>query len=91
MQSPDAAGLSQSVLPGPGRSGYALAAAASIFARSIFRIIIIASNARGALALSVLVVSSISRRGVICQEWPPRSLHQPQSLSLPPLPVMASQ
>ncbi len=43
-------------------------AAASIRAMSIFRIVIIASIARLALARSGSVVSSISRFGVICQE-----------------------
>ena len=46
----------------------ALAAAASMVAMSIFRIVIIASIARRALSRSGSVVSSISRRGVICQE-----------------------
>jgi len=58
---------------------------------SIFFIVIIASIARLALALSGLVVSSIRRRGVICQEKPQRSLHQPQALSVPPLSTIAFQ
>jgi hypothetical protein len=58
---------------------------------SIFFIVIIASNARLAAALSGLVLASSSTRGVICQEKPQRSLHQPHALSSPPLPVMAFQ
>jgi hypothetical protein len=36
-------------------------------------------------------VSSSSRLGVICQEKPQRSLHQPHMLSSPPFRVIASQ
>ena len=57
------------------------ATAASILATSIFCIVIIASNARLAAALSGLVIASSRTRGVICQEKPHLSLHQPQSLS----------
>lgn len=57
--------------------------AASRAAMSIFRIVIIAAKARCAIALSRLVVSSSSRRGVICHEKPQRSLHHPQALSAP--------
>lgn len=45
-------------------------------ATSIFFIVIMAEKAR---------LASVSVRGVICQESPQRSLHQPQSLSFPPL------
>src|SRR4029077_17904198 len=38
-----------------------------------------------------LASASVSTVGVICQEMPQRSLHQPQSLSLPPLPTIAFQ
>jgi hypothetical protein len=58
---------------------------------SILRIVIIASKARFAVSRSALVVRSSSRLGVICQEKPQRSLHQPQALSAPPLPTIASQ
>ena len=58
---------------------------------SIFVIVIIASKARFAASRSELVVRSSSRLGVICQEKPQRSLHQPHALSLPPLPTIASQ
>lgn len=58
---------------------------------SMRRIVIIASNARFAAALSALVVASNSMRGMICQDRPQRSLHHPQSLSAPPLPTIASQ
>ena len=51
--------------------------AASIAAMSIFFIPIIASNARLAAARSGSVIASISARGVICQDKPQRSLHQP--------------
>ena len=63
----------------------------SIVAMSIFRIVIIASMARFAAARSGSVVASSSARGVICHEKPQRSLHQPQALSRPPLPTIASQ
>src|SRR5215217_409058 len=65
--------------------------AASIVAMSIFLIVIMASMARFAAARSGSVVDSSSARGVICQEKPQRSLHQPQALSWPPLPTMAFQ
>src|SRR5438874_12310776 len=72
-----------------GRSAYASTVsplrAASIAATSIFFMGIIASNARLAAAVSGLVVASSRTRGVICQEKPHRSLHQPQALSSPPL------
>ena len=59
-------------------------------ATSIFVIGIIASKAR--LASSPPAArASVSARGVICQERPHRSLHQPQALSLPPLPTIAFQ
>src|SRR4029077_17727045 len=64
--------------------------AALIAAMSIFFMPIIASNARFASsppAASALV----SMRGVICQETPHLSLHQPHWLSWPPLPTMAFQ
>src|SRR5690606_1200432 len=67
------------------------AIAASIAATSILRIVIIASNARRATPASGLLIASISTFGVICQDTPQWSLHQPQSLSLPPLPTMAFQ
>ena len=35
--------------------------------------------------------ASVSTRGVICQERPQRSLHQPHALSVPPLPTIAFQ
>ena len=59
-------------------------------ATSIFFMPIIASNARLASAPPA-ASASVSARGVICQESPQRSLHQPQSLSWPPLPTMAFQ
>src|SRR5262245_65149507 len=81
--------------PSRRRSAYASTVAplkaASIAATSIFRIGIMASNARFAAALSGLVVASSRTRGVICQEKPHRSLHQPQALSSPPLSTIAFQ
>src|SRR4051812_25543661 len=65
--------------------------AASIVAMSIFVIGIIASKARLAAAVSRLLVASSRTRGVICQEKPHRSLHQPQALSSPPLSTIAFQ
>jgi hypothetical protein len=51
--------------------------AASMVAMSIFRISIIASNAR--LASAHPAAMALERaRGVICQDNPQRSLHQPQ-------------
>jgi hypothetical protein len=58
---------------------------------SIFFIVIIASKARLAAARSGLVYARVSATGVICQEMPHRSLHQPHSLSWPPLPTIAFQ
>src|SRR5690242_877242 len=65
--------------------------AASIFAMSIFCMVIIASNARLAAAGSGSVIAFVSAVGVICQDTPHLSLHQPQALSLPPLPTIAFQ
>src|SRR5690606_16286051 len=64
--------------------------AASILAPSIFFMSIIASNARLA-SLPPTAIASVRTRGVICQEMPHLSLHQPQALSCPPLPTMAFQ
>ena len=64
--------------------------AASMAAMSIFFIVIIASKPR--LPSSPPAASaSVSARGVICQERPQRSLHQPHWLSVPPLPTIAFQ
>jgi len=57
---------------------------------SIFFIGIIASKARFA-SPPPAASASVSARGVICQERPQRSLHQPHWLSLPPLPTIAFQ
>jgi len=46
---------------------------------------IMASNARLAAARSRSVIASVRARGVICQDRPHLSLHQPQALSWPPL------
>src|SRR5690606_6744999 len=70
---------------------YGSFAAASSAEMSIFFIVIIASKTRFAFALSGLVLSSRSRAGVICQEKPQRSLHQPHWLSSPPLETIAFQ
>src|SRR5512144_1830015 len=64
--------------------------AASMVATSIFFIDIIASKARLASAPPA-ASASVSARGVICQERPQRSLHQPHALSWPPLPTIAFQ
>ena len=64
--------------------------AASIAAMSIFFMPIIASNARFASSPPA-AIASVSVRGVICQETPHLSLHQPHALSWPPLPTMALQ
>ena len=64
--------------------------AASILAMSMFFIVIIASKARFA-SRPPAASASVSARGVICQERPQRSLHQPQALSWPPLPTIAFQ
>ena len=63
--------------------------AALIAATSIFFIRIIASNARFASSPPA-ASASVRTRGVICQETPHLSLHQPQALSCPPLPTIAS-
>ena len=65
--------------------------AASMAAMSIFFIVIIASNARLATAGSGPKTASDRAIGVICQETPHLSLHQPHSLSWPPLPTIAFQ
>src|SRR6202040_4011080 len=64
--------------------------AASMAATSIFFIVIIASKARFA-SPPPAASASVSTRGVICQERPQRSLHQPHWLSVPPLPTIAFQ
>src|SRR5439155_21418335 len=64
--------------------------AALIAATSIFFIPIIASNARFASSPPA-ANASVSTRGVICQETPHLSLHQPHALSCPPLRTMAFQ
>src|SRR3954452_7777899 len=64
--------------------------AASIAATSIFLMPIIASNTRFASSPPV-ASASVSTRGVICQDTPHLSLHQPHALSWPPLPTMAFQ
>ena len=63
--------------------------AASIAAMSILPMVIIASNARLAAARSGSAIAAVRARGVICQDRPHRSLHQPHSLSWPPLPTTA--
>src|SRR6202044_1869549 len=62
--------------------------AASIAAMSIFFICIIASNARLAAARSGSVTALVRTSGVICQDTPHLSLHQPHALSWPPLPTI---
>jgi hypothetical protein len=59
-------------------------------ATSIFLIDIIASKARVASSPPA-ASASVSTRGVICQERPQRSLHQPHALSEPPPPTIAFQ
>src|SRR5206468_12990514 len=63
---------------------------ASMVVMSIFFIGIIASKARYA-SRPPAASASVNARGVICQERPQRSLHQPHWLSLPPLPTIAFQ
>src|SRR6266704_3152581 len=65
--------------------------AASIAAMSILFICIIASNARLATARSGSVTALVRAIGVICQDRPHLSLHQPHALSSPPLPTIAFQ
>jgi len=65
--------------------------AASIAAMSMFFICIIASNARLAAAVSGSVIAFVRAIGVICQDNPHLSLHQPHALSWPPLPTIAFQ
>src|SRR5262245_55906894 len=65
--------------------------AASIAAMSILFISIIASNARLAAARSGSVIALVRAIGVICQDTPHLSLHQPHALSSPPLPTIAFQ
>src|SRR5690606_21536414 len=70
----------------PARPPHQPRRAASILAMSILRISIIASNARLAAFRSGSLIASVRARGVICQDRPHLSLHQPQALSRPPLP-----
>ena len=65
--------------------------AASIAAMSIFFMVIIASNARLATAGLGSVIASVRAIGVICQDKPHLSLHQPHALSSPPWPTIAFQ
>src|SRR5437868_66476 len=65
--------------------------AASIAAMSIFFICIIASKARFAAAGSGSVIACVRAIGVICQDNPHLSLHQPHALSWPPLLTTAFQ
>lgn len=62
-------------------TGFETRTAASMAAISIFFIVIIASNARLAAERSGLVYAFVNTIGVICQEMPHLSLHQPHSLS----------
>ena len=50
--------------------------------------VIMASKARFASSPPA-ASASVRVRGVICQDRPQRSLHQPQALSCPPLPTIA--
>ena len=63
--------------------------AASMAATSIFSICIIASKARLAAARSGSAIASVRARGVICQDRPHLSLHQPHALSWPPFLTIA--
>src|SRR6185437_12802929 len=63
--------------------------AASMAAMSIFLICIIASKARFAARRSASAIASVRARGVICQDRPHLSLHQPHALSWPPFPTIA--
>jgi hypothetical protein len=56
---------------------------------SIFPIFIIASNTRVATAGSGSAIPAVRARGVICQESPHLSLHQPHALSWPPFLTIA--
>ena len=62
-----------------------------IAATSIFFIVIMASNARLATAGSGPQTAFVSAVGEICHDSPHLSLHQPHSLSWPPLPTIAFQ
>src|SRR4051812_44973364 len=64
--------------------------AASMRATSIFVIDIMAEKARLPSAPPT-ARASVSTRGVICQDKPQRSLHQPHALSWPPLSTIAFQ
>jgi hypothetical protein len=50
-------------------------------AMSIFVIVIIASNARFAAAGSGSLIACVRASGVICQDRPHLTLHQPHALS----------
>ncbi len=65
----------------PFQAGYAPRCARSMVATSILRISIMASNTRFAAARSGSFIPRVSATGVICQDTPHLSLHQPQALS----------
>ena len=67
-----------------------LVVASVLFMALSFLMPIIASNARFAPAPPA-ATASVRTRGVICQEMPHLSLHQPHALSWPPLPTIAFQ
>src|ERR1051325_7995077 len=64
--------------------------AASILAMSILSMSIIAAKTRLASAPPA-AIASVNTRGVICQEIPQRSLHQPHHFASPPLVIIAFQ
>jgi hypothetical protein len=70
--------------------GSRVSRAASIAATSIFVMVIMASKARLA-SPPPAASASVSTRGVICQEIPHLSLHQPHALAWPPWARMAFQ
>jgi hypothetical protein len=81
--------MSRWVTSSSGRTDQPLRAA-SMAAMSIFFMGIMASKARFA-SVPPAASAAVRTRGVICQERPQRSLHQPHALSLPPLPTIAFQ
>ena len=58
---------------------------------SIFVIVIMAPKERFAAARSGSMIGCVVAIGVICQEMPHLSVHQPHSLSAPPLSTIAFQ
>ena len=77
--------------PGPSASDAATSAGLLALAYAVGLAVVSAASYAFVVKPLRALNASVSVRGVICQERPQRSLHQPQSLSCPPLPTIAFQ